>query len=872
MKPFSVIAIPHDDILKGRLTEDIFAADLWEVFKGRSPEVYRDADLFFRKTYLTEGMKNLLNVVERRLKGLGGDPIIQIQTPFGGGKTHSLIALYHKAKSWNVNVVVIDGTALDPREQTIWGEIEYQLTGKIDIFRGQIPPGREKIRLLFEKHQPLLILMDEILQYTTKAAGIKVGDSNLAAQVLAFIHEFTGVVKSLNQCLLVLTLPSSLLEHYDENAEKLFHQLQKIVGRMEKIYSPVKDEEVAHIIRRRLFSSVDEKGAARVIDEFLDYAEKEGILPKGIERSEYRKKFLESYPFQPDVINILYTRWGSFPSFQRTRGVLRLLSLVVYSLRESKSPFIRLGDFNLSNDEIRRELIKHIGSQYDSVIASDITGDEAGSKKVDKSLGRAYMAYRFGTRVATTIFLYSFSGGVERGATLADIKLSCSELGVPSSIIVETVSKLRENLFYLQSDGRLFFSDQPNLNRIVLTRMENISEDVLEEEEKKILSSRLRKDFFDVYIWPKDTRDIPDNRKLKLIILRINNKELCKEFIEYHGERPRIYKNTLIFLCPKNSERIEFNRFLRWKIAWETIERDDMLALTESQRKEIGEKVESNRRDVGRKLRELYRIVYLPLKDGLEEIDLGMPTIGLSTYLDREIFDRLRGERIAFVLDPRFLRDKYMGGKEYVYVKNVLETFYNVPGELKISSDNVLKECIRKGVVEGVFGYGVLENGKPICRYYKKEFIPEIRENDILIHPELCEIKRKLPPEKLQSYINEISEAESEEALEKLQREIPWESLAEDQRIVLEEEIESRVREIKGVEGYSSINLELTVPSGKMSDIVRMIRYLKTKFEDVEIKITISARRGNIRPEEYREKIKEAIIQSEMKVIEEKVS
>lgn len=137
MKPFSTIAIPHRDILEGRLTMDVFAANLWEVYKDRAHEDYRDSNIFFRKTYITEGLKNLLGIAEKRLKGEGGDPIIQLQTPFGGGKTHSLIALYHKAKEWKVNVVVIDGNAIDPKETTIWEEIESQLTGNVEKLKGQ---------------------------------------------------------------------------------------------------------------------------------------------------------------------------------------------------------------------------------------------------------------------------------------------------------------------------------------------------------------------------------------------------------------------------------------------------------------------------------------------------------------------------------------------------------------------------------------------------------------------------------------------------------------------------------------------------------------------------------------------------------------
>src|SRR5208283_1299499 len=131
------------------------------------------------RTYLTQGLRDLLSVVQKRLSGNGGDPVIQLQTPFGGGKTHALIALYHKSKEWQAKRVVIVGTALQPGEtgepgETIWGEIEKQLTGSVTKFGGMVSPGKEAFRQLLETNQPLLILIDELLQYVTKAAGTKV--------------------------------------------------------------------------------------------------------------------------------------------------------------------------------------------------------------------------------------------------------------------------------------------------------------------------------------------------------------------------------------------------------------------------------------------------------------------------------------------------------------------------------------------------------------------------------------------------------------------------------------------------------------------------------------------------------------------------
>src|SRR5437867_10555052 len=153
MKPFHTIAIPHRDILEGKLTMEIFAADLWETHLGRAPQEYNDSETFFKKTYLTQGLKNLLDVVEKRLKGKGGDPVIQIQTPFGGGKTHALIAMYHKAKQWNARLVVIAGTSMSPNE-AIWGSVEKQITGKIEKLSGNVSPVRVALRKILEKNQP----------------------------------------------------------------------------------------------------------------------------------------------------------------------------------------------------------------------------------------------------------------------------------------------------------------------------------------------------------------------------------------------------------------------------------------------------------------------------------------------------------------------------------------------------------------------------------------------------------------------------------------------------------------------------------------------------------------------------------------------
>ena len=855
MRPFTTVAVPHDDIFKDKLTMDVFAADLWQVYKGTAPAEYQDSGEFFRKTFVTKGMSYLIDVVRKRLEGRGGDSVIQLQTPFGGGKTHSLIALYHKAKTeFNAKVVVLSGTAFDPRETFLWEEIETQLTDKVEILKGNISPGKEKLRKVLENYQPLLILMDEILAYTIKADGVKVGNTTLGAQTLCFMQELTETLSTLSNAVLVFTLPSSLLEHFDEKGEKRFQQLQKFVGRMEKVLTPIEDEEVAHVIRKRLFKYVDESLAEEIIQDFIDYAEREGFLK--MDKVLYKQRFKASYPFQPEVIDVLYKRWGSFPTFQRTRGVLRLLALVVKSLKDANLPFISLGDIDLSNEEIRRELIKHIGSEYDSVIAADITSSNSGAKKVDASLGLSYLSFRLGTKIATTIFMYSFSGGPEKGATLSEIKLSCARPEFQSSIIVEALEKLKNTLFYLSDSESIYlFTNKPNLNRILLNKMDGISDARLIEEEEHLLKQVFKKsEHFDIYICPKHTRDIPDTEKLKLIIMESNNPIMIKEFIETYGERPRVYRNTMIFLCPMEGEKSKFLDMLRKKLAWEEIEKDKNLELTPDQKERVKNNIKTLNEGIKERIKSVYRIVYLPNKDEPERIDLGAPTyIGKKEYTD-EIYIRLKEEgKILEKISPHLLKEKYLKIKDYVQTKNILDSFYKIPGELRIKSKEVLARAIKEGIRLGEFGLGYLEDGKIECKYYKTDVEPYFEETEVLIKKELC--------------IKEKEEYKPEPVYD--QPETPGKGAEK-----VKEPSSSHIVIIEPsttLPKYRQLSLKLSIPSGKFSDVVKTINFIKQKFSNVEIKIEISANNGEILKTEYEDKIKEAINQLGLKIEEEKL-
>ncbi|MDI6861472.1 MAG: AAA family ATPase [Caldisericia bacterium] len=840
---FLKIARPHNDILEGRLTMDVFAADLWKVHTSEAPDEYKNSDIFFRKTYLTDGLKNLIDVVEKRLFSGVGDSVIQLQTPFGGGKTHSLIALYHKAKEKNVNIVVIDGTVLNPKDTTLWEEMEKQLTGKVEKLKQKVSPGRENIENLLKNKLPILILMDEVLEYLTKASGVKVGDSNLAAQTLAFIQELTQSISSIGNAVLILSLPSSIIEHYDETGEKVFQQLQKIVGRIEKIYTPVKDEEVADVIKRRLFSYIDEHEAKKVIDDYIDYLERENLIPQGIEKSLYREKFIKSYPFQPEVIDVLYKRWGSFPTFQRTRGVLRILALVVHSLLKKEIPFIRISDFDLNNTEIRRELIKHIGQEYDSVISADITSFNSGAKIVDKDLGISYLSYSLGTKIATTIFLYSFSGGKERGASMNEIKLSTVIPKESSAIIVEAIEKLKEKLFYL-SDSGLFFTNQPNLNRVILTIKENITNNEIEEELKKLIQKTISsKSEFVIKIWPNFSNDIPDDKRLKLVILK--NKDDIQKIYENYGERPRIYKNTLIFSYPMESEKINIENFIKDKIAYEKLKNESTYNLTENQKNNILVKIKNNESSSSFNLMSYYRLISIPNKYGFKEINLGIPTYGALAYLDSVIYEKLKvDEEILEKLSAKIIEEKYLKNSEYIEIKSFIELFYKTPGEMRIKNDEVILKGIKDGVKNGLFGIGYKEGEEIKCKFFNEDITNESIEDMFLINKKLC---RK----------EEEKFVESQTLID----------VEVDNNIMIEPQPPEVV--IKDQNLMNEIKLKLKIPKNKLVDVANVLHFINQKFENVNVELKIEAKEGKITKSEYEDKVLEAFEQAGIELLNE---
>ncbi len=745
MKPvaFETIAKPHRDILRGLFTADTYAAKLGQVVKNQGPSEYKNAQQFFQKTYLTDGLKGLISGIEGRLKGRdrqNQDPILQLQTPFGGGKTHTLIALYHKAKEWNATPVAIVGSEIDTTD-TFWGEIERQLTGRITHFGTQIRPGGNSIAELFKKSsRPVLILMDEVLHYLTSAAGIAVEGSTLAEQSIAFMLSLTEAVAASPHVVFVVTLQESEVAPL-ESRFPLFRDLLK---RMSRTITPVNDAEIASVIRHRLFSKDDFKHteAKKIVRDFARHARKEGILPTGTQESEYRERFLASYPFLPEVIEVLYHRWGSFPNFQRTRGVLRLLARVVNRACGKQRPYLTLADFDLSDTDIREELLEHIDAQYKSVIASDITGYNAGAKAADNALGDTYEKLALGSRTATTIFLYSFTGGVERGASSEEIKRSTVPVDQPAAIIDSAKSQLAEHLFYLRTEnGTAYFDTQPNLKRIVRTRMENLApEDIAKRMHAQLQRLTATSAKMQTYISPTKSTDIPDTEVLKLVVLSKQDDALCQRLSESRGDKPRIYRNTLFFLVPVSGTPEQLEEKTKEVLAYEEIKKDKALNLSATQRQEINNTLKQSRDALKAAARQDYRMVLIPTRDGFDTEDLGLPASGMDKPLDEDIYEMLcMKEHVLTSIGPRNLSIRYLdqNERELLPTAQLFHTSLRAPGEQRVLRDAWVAS-IKEGVEKGFFALGEKTADKLIPGTFRE--LPSevtLEDSEVIMKPHL---------------------------------------------------------------------------------------------------------------------------------------
>lgn len=574
LRPWFQNCIPHYDIRSGKLDESIFAANLNDVVMGMAPEVYCDPVFFFKKTYVTAGLRDIAKRVVSALNGEETENrVISLQTGFGGGKTHTLISLYHIIKSGaqllqmescanilpadtqpqfeNAKVAVFTNDTNDISQgrttdegitiHTLWGELAYQLGGVAGYERirqndeERIAPTATIFKPILQEAKISLILIDELADYCVKAASKKAKVGYLYDQTISFVQALTQAVSSVPRCVLIATLPASKSEMANsELGQKVLDALQDRIVRIGAGVKPVDDEEVYEVIRRRLFEQiVDEQVVDLVAKRYKDmYHNRRTDLPERCDKQEYANKIKKAYPFHPELIDMFRNRWGSDSKFQRTRGVLRLLASIVQDLWKRRDSLtgpqtlIHTSDVYLENlNSLTGTITNLMGSNWDSVMTADVYGTSSNARIVDEQDPQSNLGqYHLTQGIATTLLMASV-GVKQKGLSIKELKLCLLRPKAFNHNDVDgALNKLEQRAHYLHSskvgEASFWFESKANVNILLQQAQAEIKDAEVEAEILKRLRisvNYMQGKGMNVLVAP--TGDVPEQKSLTLVIM-----------------------------------------------------------------------------------------------------------------------------------------------------------------------------------------------------------------------------------------------------------------------------------------------------------------------------------------------------------------
>jgi len=761
----------QDFIELDKIDSSLFVADLDKIRAGKGIREYFDPVLFFDNTYLTKGLTKLFKGVLSRLLGISTEGVYNLQTSFGGGKTHALAGLFHFFNSYKklkdeliFDVVLKDfkskipekflpqictivGANLDVNKgrivennikiNTLWGELAYQLGGakgykiiELDD-KSKTCPTKDSIKKLFlSVEQPSLILMDEVLGYIS---NLDVIDKEWLNTTFEFFRRLPEIVNDEElKVALIISLPESRIESQTERGEARLLIISKMIGREESIIPPIEGEEIYHIIRKRLFkplSEIKKNEITKVCNKIFNLYKNikfKNSLPDEIFSTvieNYEDKLNLSYPFHPELIKVFYEKWNASEAFQRTRYILNIFSLLLRNLKNDKGISLILpGHFSITEPDIKSILLKFMGQTYESVIDTDIKRSRflqeevIGEDKIKES--------KLAEKLFRVIFLHSFQVGTNPiGINEQFLNLSVlDESGIIPALIELAREKMKNYLFYFfEENGKFLIKTEINLNAIIIDEKNKLKGEEIDDTFKSKLNSVIKKNY-QYIIYPSVSNDIPDKPAIIYIIcdssfgIPLNkmhslNAEIIAKLLEFTkniGQSKRVYKNGLIFILPEIYSFSEARDKIKELLALEKIEKSDVMnRLSSTQKQDLKKRI----KDSNENLNKYYYNTYSIVCKWDKESDIKV----FKASLDGENLQE-RAEKI--LISENVIFESYFSGaltqtlNEVKSTEGIWNQFFQI-GDILLKDQNVLIRTIIQGIQREDFAFGKLkENTK----------------------------------------------------------------------------------------------------------------------------------------------------------------
>lgn len=674
LKSWRDVIWPHPDVAEGMYKNAEFAADLSQVVSGKAAFEYRDPIEFFARTYITSGMQSLLVQALQRISGKGGEPVVQLKTAFGGGKTHTMLALYHLfggrvtaesvpalkpivekaglASIPRANIVVLVGTALSksasrrPADMpgisvsTLWGEMAYQLaksTGDASLYdiikeadKKGVNPGSNSLVELFEKSGPTLILIDELVAYGRELYDKTNLPAGSYASFISFIQSLTEAADASAGCMVIAAIPESNMEIGGEYGQRTLEDISHHFGRKEALWKPVEASEGFEVVRRRLFMECQDAAARDAVCEafFKMYQENAQQFPIDCRQPEYLERMKQCYPIHPEVFDRLYGDWATLEKFQRTRGVLRLMAAVIKNLWESTSADLLIlpSSIPIQAPFVKEELLRYLGDPWSAIIDGEVDGKKSEPFKIDAREPRFGSTHAC-VSVARTVFFGSAPSvrTNNRGITLNQINLGCSEPADKIHIYTDALNTLCATLSYLYSGyGNYWFYIRPTIRKMMEEKAALIGDDeaneLIRERIRALPKGRVLKR---VHFCVQHSSDVADEQEVRLVVIDHTcsysehdsaARDKIADILDHVGDNPRMHKNMLLF-CVADRRRVSpVTDDAKKLIAWKQIDRDkDDLELSNADKRTIKESIDQLNEAIETKINVSYSWICKPM-------------------------------------------------------------------------------------------------------------------------------------------------------------------------------------------------------------------------------------------------------------------